>query len=179
MEARIDHDVTATTLTVMWRAAADWRGGRYAAAYTDPASVYEGALYRVEAHSAQSDAGTARPAVTHWTTLDEAMSAARAALADETYDTDDARRTLRAVVSPARAETASVDLRDESIAAELGAVAGMLARGVPVRYDGGERQAIYARHALAALDAAAIPAALWPAADAMRAAMRAISGESV
>lgn len=175
MEARIDHDVTETTLTVMWRAAADWSGGRYAAAYTDPASIYEGAIYRVEAHSPQSDAGTTRPTVTHWTTLDEAMGAARAALADETYDADDARRTLRTVVSPARAETASVDLRDATVADELGGVAGMLARGVPVRYDGGDRQAIFARHDLAALDAAAIPAALWPAADAMRAAMQAIA----
>lgn len=177
MEARIDHDVTETTLTVMWRAATDWSGGRYAAAYTDPASIYEGALYRVEAHSAQSDAGASRPMVTHWTMLDEAMTAARAALSDETYDADDARRTLRAVVSPARAETASVDMRDATIADELGGVAGMLARGVPVRYDGGERQAVFAHHALAALDAAVIPAALWPAADAMRAAMRAISEE--
>ena len=102
-----------------------------------------------------------------WSTRDEAVEQVRSALDDG--DTDVA-------ISVMQATTTTVEIGDEAAANELGAAARLHAAGRAIKYDrvkgDAYREARYAK-IIAAVEAAWLPSALDPAAEALVAALRA------
>lgn len=171
MEVDIDHAIDGTTLQVFWRAGRAPLGGFREVGIERGASVYQGVVYHVVCASQASDLLCSAPIVKHWTELHEAIECAHVEL-EPNLDIFEHPRTIRATISVGRAETASVDFGNVTLAEEFAGVTRMIAKGIRVHYDRTPRQKIFSLEYLSVLDAVEIPSALYEAADVMRAALR-------